>query len=79
MYYYNINQSEILASFWMDLHEQHARPKRRHVSLANVLQLVKGAVGERQDAKKIIFTACHLGKLKLSPDVISANPKNLFD
>ena len=31
-----------------------------------------------QGAKKIIFTACHLDKLKLaftSPDVISASPK----
>ena len=32
-----------------------------------------------QGAKKIIFTACHLGKLKLaftSPDVMSTSPKN---
>ena len=32
-----------------------------------------------QGAKKIIFTACHSGKLKLaftSPDVISTSPKN---
>ena len=32
-----------------------------------------------QGAKKIIFTACHLGKLKLaftSPDVISTSPKS---
>ena len=35
-----------------------------------------------QGAKKIIFTACHSGKLKLaftSLDVISTSPKNLFD
>ena len=35
--------------------------------------------GER-GAKKIIFTACHSGKLKLastSPDVISTSPKSL--
>ena len=34
-----------------------------------------------QGAKKIIFTACHSGKLKLaftSPDVISTSPQNLF-
>ena len=34
-----------------------------------------------QGAKKIIFTACHSGKLKLaftSPDVISASPKSFF-
>ena len=34
-----------------------------------------------QGAKKIIFTACHLGKLKLaftSPDVISTSPKIFF-
>ena len=34
-----------------------------------------------QGAKKIIFTACHSGKLKLaftSPDVISTSPKNFL-
>ena len=34
-----------------------------------------------QRAKKIIFTACHLGKLKLaftSPDVISTSPKSFL-
>ena len=34
-----------------------------------------------QDAKKIIFTACHSGKLKLaftSPDVISTSPKSFL-
>ena len=34
-----------------------------------------------QGAKKIIFTACHLGKLKLvftSPDVILTSPKNFL-
>ena len=34
-----------------------------------------------QGAKKIIFTACHPGKLKLaftSPDVISTNPKSFL-
>ena len=33
-----------------------------------------------QGAKKIIFTACHSGKLKLaftSPDVILTSPKNV--
>ena len=37
--------------------------------------------GLDQGAKKIIFTACHSGKLKLaftSPDVISTNPKNFL-
>ena len=36
---------------------------------------------DNQGAKKIIFTACHSGKLKLaftSPDVISTSPKNLW-
>ena len=36
---------------------------------------------ESRGAKKIIFTACHLGKLKLaftSPDVISTSPKNFL-
>ena len=35
--------------------------------------------GGTQGAKKIIFTACHSGKLKLtftSPDVISTSPKS---
>ena len=34
---------------------------------------------KQQGAKKIIFTACHSGKLKLaftSPDVISTSPKS---
>ena len=34
-----------------------------------------------QGAKKIIFTACHLGKLKLaftSPDTISTSPKSFL-
>ena len=34
-----------------------------------------------QGAKKIIFTACHPGKLKLaftSPDVISTSPKSFL-
>ena len=37
--------------------------------------------GLDQGAKKIIFTACHSGKLKLaltSPDVISTSPKNFL-
>ena len=36
---------------------------------------------EAQGAKKIIFTACHSGKLKLaltSPDVISTSPKSFL-
>ena len=35
-----------------------------------------------QGAKKVILTACHLGKLKLtfaSPNIISISPKNVFD
>ena len=38
-------------------------------------------VGFEQGAKKIIFTACHSGKLKLaftSPDIISTSPKNVL-
>ena len=34
-----------------------------------------------QGAKKVIFTACHLGKLKLtftSPNIISTSPKNVL-
>jgi len=39
------------------------------------------AVVTSQGAKKIIFTACHLGKLKVaftSPDFISTSPKNFL-
>ena len=42
---------------------------------------VGGGRGERHGTKKIIFTACHWGKLKLaftSQDVISTNPKNFL-
>ena len=34
-----------------------------------------------QGAKKVIFTACHSGKLKLtftSPNIISCSPKNVL-
>ena len=46
-------------------------------------QLAKGDISHiiigKQGAKKIIFTACHSGKLNLtftSPDVISTSPKS---
>ena len=45
------------------------------ISLVSIQQVTQGA-------KKIIFTACHSGKLKLaftSPDVILTSPKNFFD
>ena len=38
-------------------------------------------VSRLQGAKKVIFTACHLGKLKLtftSPNIISTSPKNVL-
>ena len=48
-------------------------------------QLAKGDIGhvivDKQGAKKIIFTACHSGKLNLtftSPDVISTSPKSFL-
>ena len=40
------------------------------------------SIDEQLGAKKIIFTPCNSGKLKLaltSPDVISASPNMLFD
>ena len=50
---------------------------------AGSLESTKGAQEllevQPQGAKKIIFTACHSGKLKLaftSPDVISTSPKS---
>ena len=42
---------------------------------------VREAYVYMQGAKKIIFTACHSGKLKLAftiPDVISTSPKNFL-
>ena len=48
-------------------------------------QLAKGDIShvivDKQGAKKIIFTACHSGKLNLtftSPDVISTSPKSFL-
>ena len=38
-------------------------------------------LGKHQGAKKIIFTACHSGKLKLtftSPNIISTSPKKVL-
>ena len=53
------------------------------LSFESVDEIVKGdciQMKATQGAKKIIFTACHSGKLKLaftSPDVISTSPKNV--
>ena len=44
--------------------------------------MTKGNYSALQGAKKVIFKACHSGKLKLaytSPNVISTSPKNIFD
>ena len=41
-----------------------------------------GKSANMQGAKKVSFTACHSGKLKLactSPQVISTSPKTFFD
>ena len=43
--------------------------------------MLQSCFGSPQGAKKIIFTACHLGKLKLtftSPDVISTSPESFL-
>ena len=48
-----------------------------NVTLSSIIRNKYGAQG----AKKIIFTACHSGKLKLaltSPDVISTSPKSFL-
>ena len=40
-----------------------------------------GALNSKQGAKKVIFKACHSGKLKLaytSPNVVSTSPQNVF-
>ena len=47
----------------------------------NLTNNLRGSNSRIQGAKKIIFTACHSGKLKLaltSPDVISTSPKNFL-
>ena len=53
-----------------------------HYYLVSVLStLAYKQVSNKQGAKKIIFTACHSGKLKLaftSPDVISTSPQNFL-
>ena len=54
--------------------------KKRQACLKRVEATVRLATLE-QGAKKIIFTACHSGKLKLaftSPDVISTSPQNFL-
>ena len=43
--------------------------------------MLKRKKQQNQGAKKIIFTACHSGKLKLaftSPDIISTSPKSFL-
>ena len=58
-----------------------------HSGLTKNLQFLKNGVEDfemkfAQGAKKIIFIACHSGKLKLaftSPDVISTIPKTFID
>ena len=61
--------------------------KLRHVSLSGLKTLINITFNNniiiliKQGAKKIIFTACHSGKLKLaftSPDIISTSPKNFL-
>ena len=50
----------------------------------NVVAIRRGFTVEfkmNQDAKKVTFTACHSGKLKLtftSPNIISTSPKNVL-
>ena len=51
------------------------------VSTGSFLYSKRASQGSLQGAKKIVFTACHSGKLKLaftSPDVISTSPKNVL-
>ena len=54
-----------------------------YAQVANTAQIPVGRLLEvvAQGAKKIIFTACHSGKLKLaftSPDIISTSPKSFL-
>jgi len=51
----------------------------RVLSEENVREQQKACLIQVQGAKKIIFAACHSGKLNLaftSPDVISTSPQN---
>ena len=62
------------------------RTKKTMLDLARANQNMNYRNGTKigcqlQGAKKIIFTACHSGKLKLpftSPDVISTSPKSFL-
>ena len=65
-----------------DQGEKYSLAKNQPVKERKLLERDKQLYVLMQGAKKIIFTACHSGKLKLaftSPDVISTSPKNLFD
>ena len=61
-------------------HSIHSKWKSRQMLVTCVRRNCKSNLEIRtQGAKKITFTACHSGKLKLaftSPDVISTSPKN---
>ena len=69
-------------------HYQNVSVKQTQSGTSKLEQPVPGSkivicaeIFESQGAKEIIFTACHLGKLKLaftSPDVISTSPENFL-
>ena len=55
--------------------------KSRSITLQKKEANYPAILREQQGEKKIIFTACHLGKLKLAftnPKVISTSPKNFL-
>ena len=66
-------------------HRSCIREVRGEIITTKTKQTFRGAgwsiINNPQGAKKIIFTACHSGKLKLvftSPDVISTSPKTFL-
>ena len=64
------------------IYKHHGQKKALYLSVNVFSTKVHVLIGDAvQGAKKIIFTACHSGKLRLaftSPDVISTSPKSFL-
>ena len=90
MLYWTIDRGKWLYFCWTDQYVYHAEhpllPQRETMGsyffkAVSVIIYKKTQKNNSQGAKKIIFTACHLGKLKLaftSPGIISTSPKSFL-